>query len=81
MASAFAQIMQMLVTYLTMQVSIDVTFNIKDEEGTQRIIIDFVALLIIAEIDERTAEFLLYFVSAVSEWDIMSKIKKSTERF
>lgn len=71
----------MLVTYLTMQVSIDVTFNIPDEEGTQRIIIDFVALLIIAEIDERTAEFLIYITSAISEWDIMSKIKKSTERF
>lgn len=64
-----------------MQVSIDVTFNIKDEEGTQRIIIDFVALLIIAEIDERTAEFMIYFASAIAEQDIMAKIKKSTERF
>ena len=71
----------MLVAYLTMQVSIDVTFNIPDEMGSTGIIIFFVAFLIIAEIDERTAEFILYFASALIEMDIKSKIKKSTERF
>jgi hypothetical protein len=64
----------MLVAYLTMQVSIDVTFNINDDEGTTRIIIDFVALLIIAEIDERSAEFMLYTSSALNEFPIMPKI-------
>ena len=66
---------------MTMQVSIDVTYNIIDEEGTTRIVIDFVALLIIAEIDERSAEFLLYLTSALNEYDIMEKIKHSTEKF
>jgi hypothetical protein len=62
-------------------VSVDVTFNIIDEEGTVNIVVFFVALLIVAEIDERTAEFLLYLTSAINEVDIKSKIRKSTERF
>ena len=70
MMSAFAQISQMLVTYLTMQVSVDVTFNIVDEEGTANIVVFFVALLIVAEIDERTAEFMIYLASAISEVNI-----------
>ena len=81
MVSNFAQLAQIVVAYLTMQVCIDVTFNILDEEGTTKIIIDFVALLIVAEIDERTAEFLLYFSSAVNEFDIKAKIVTATDRF